>query len=237
MRSLMTVALVLLMVLPGWACGSGPNTWTDGDRFSNNQSLKGTRTGIAGLDQLRPHLPPNTAVLQVFDATRMALITVETNLAKTEEIHGPPPPELNVDFSPKASEAARTQQAQEHSKKGVLDWILAIGGYLGLAAGIAATVLNAPIVGPWLATTGVGQFVSRVLAGPIVKVATDLTKGIAQARAKAEGQPIGAKELIQTVVANSSPTTAAITDKVSDKIETKLNLELTPLKELATTPS
>ncbi|HKS16677.1 MAG TPA: hypothetical protein VJU16_05145 [Planctomycetota bacterium] len=228
----MTLALVLALAVGG-GCADARDTWTKGDRELNNQSLQGVRLQIAAIDELLPHVSGFVAL--GLAAIRSDLAIVELNLTKVEELHGPPP-EVKP-FSKEESAAARKKATEEHAKKGVLEWIYTIGGYLTVAAGIALTTLNLPVVGPYLATTKIGQVAARVLGGPIVKTGMDAMKGISQARAEAENQPLTAAKLLDIVVKASSPTSAKIADKVSDQIEAANKIEVTPIRELETTPS
>ncbi|HKS17043.1 MAG TPA: hypothetical protein VJU16_07005 [Planctomycetota bacterium] len=224
----MTLVLVLALAIPTWGCGAGPDSWTNGDRATNNQSLQGVRKQIKAIDGLAPHAQGVVAI--GLAAIRADLAIVELNLAKIEEIHKPPP-EVK-EFSDFNSKEARSKAAEEHQRT---DWLgilqkVAIG--LGTALTLAATVMNLPIVGPWLATTRPGQFVARAMAGKTVAVAQDAVKTISVIRSEAEKAPLTPQDVVRLAVSTFSPTTAKIADKVSDQIEAKAGIKVTAIADL-----
>src|SRR6185503_19555288 len=126
----------------------------------------------------------------------------------------------------------RNQQEQEHKRFDWLGLLQKIGIGIGTAITIAATVLNLPYVGPWLATTKIGQVAARVVGGKTVAVAQDGLKTISVIRSEAEKRPLAAADVVRLAVETFRPSTAAIADKVSNQIEVANKIVVTPIREL-----
>lgn len=231
MRRLLLPVLFLVLALGlGGGCADARDTVTAGDRLVTHQILGAADYMLGRFEALEVEIADRPSALEVLEDLRTAAATVKLNAEHLEGVHGPP--EVKETFSVEASRKARGQSTEEHSRRGFLGWLTLIGGYLAGAAAVAAGLLNAPVIGPWLATTKVGQVAARVLSGPIVKMGLDAVKTISVARSEAETKPLTAQDLVRLAVKTASPTSAAIADKVSNQLEAANKIAVTPIREL-----
>lgn len=217
MRTRIIGAVLCLVLAGGGATACCGAEVKDGDRQLFDQSHKAAEAGLSALAT-----GDGRAALQ-------PLADIRDNEAQLIKNFGPP--EKPVPYSPKGSSDARDQSAAEH-KKSIMDWVIQIGGYISGAALIAAALLNAPVIGPFLATTRLGQIAARALGGKIVKVGLDGLKTISTLRSEAEEAPLTPQRVVELAVKTFSPQSAAIADKVSNQIEKANNIEVTPIKDL-----
>ena len=235
MRKILLVPLLMLaLALPGEGCSNVK----DGDRQLFDQSFKASVVALKQVELVISMLSmnPGAALDAVSELQKVLIPLADIRDNQAQLIKNFKAPEKPVEYSTEASKAARQTSETQH-KRGLLEWIYTIGGYLSVAAGVAATALNLPVLGPWLATTRIGQAAARILGGKIVKVGMDGLKTISTLRSEAEEKPLTPQRVVELAVKTFSPGTAAIADKVSDQIEAANKIEVTPIKELATTPS
>lgn len=212
-RSLISLFVVLLLTGVAWSC---------------------TAEETRNLNRQNKHAGELIESKAADPEIRQAGKDVAANSTVIEKIEGPP--KEDKPYSPQESKDAR-DKGEQAAGGGILGILSKVGQGIAIALTVAATALNLPIVGPWLATTRVGQAAARIVAGKTVAVGQDAIKTISVLRSEAEEKPLTPQRVVELAMATFSKSTAGIADKVSDQIEAAHKIEVTPIKDLGAPPA
>lgn len=236
------VLVLMILALPGGGCVHAKDRVTDGDRGVVHQGYQACHIAMTQLElafnALTGAAQDVPAAIAALQAAAPPLDDAKLGLEQLGKNFGPP--EKPEPYSRKKMQEVLKQSADEHASTDWLGILQKIGIGIATALTVAATVLNLPYVGPWLATTRAGQFAARVVGGKTAAVAQDALKTISVIRSESEVKPLGPADVVRLAVATFSKSTAAIADKVSDQIEARANIKVTAIDDLkpaAGTPS